>query len=44
MRDKDGYRYKNETLIDRLDITSEEQKQMKTIIGTQEKYRRKIIY
>ena len=41
MRDKGGYWYKNETLIDRLDITSEEQKQMKTIIGTQEKYRRK---
>ena len=40
MRDKGGYWYKNETLIDRLDITSEEQKHMKTIIGTQEKYRR----
>lgn len=41
MRDKGGYWYKNETLIDRLDITTEEQRHMKTIIGTQEKYRRK---
>ena len=40
MRDKEGYWYKNETLIDRLDITTEEQRHMKTIIGTQEKYRR----
>lgn len=35
-----GYWYKNETLTDRLDITIEEQRHMKTIIGTQEKYRR----
>ncbi|MEG2246555.1 MAG: helix-turn-helix transcriptional regulator [Romboutsia sp.] len=41
MRDKEGYWYKNETLIDRLEISSDEQKHMKTIIGTQEKYNRK---
>lgn len=40
MRDKDGYWYKNETLIDRLEISLSEQKHMKTIIGTGEKYRR----
>ena len=40
MRDKQGYWYKNETLIERLGITREEQKHMKTIIGTDEKYRR----
>lgn len=40
MRDKGGYWYKNETLIDRLDITEQEQQQLKTIIGTTEKYRR----
>ncbi|MGL4914187.1 MAG: hypothetical protein ACRC3Y_17325 [Romboutsia sp.] len=40
MRDKEGYWYKNETLIDRLDISSSEQKHMKTIIGTEEKYDR----
>ncbi|HHY0168306.1 TPA: hypothetical protein ACVT8E_004020, partial [Clostridioides difficile] len=40
MRDKDGYWYKNETLIERLGITSKEQKHMKTIIGTDEKYDR----
>ncbi|MGL5713560.1 MAG: hypothetical protein ACRCXT_13720, partial [Paraclostridium sp.] len=40
MRDKEGYWYKNETLIDRLGITSKEQKMMKTIIGTDEKYHR----
>ena len=40
MRDKDGYWYKNETLIDRLGITSKEQKYMKTIIGLDEKYDR----
>ena len=34
MRDKEGYWYKNETLIDRLGITSKEQKHMKTIIFT----------
>ena len=40
MRDKDGYWYKNETLIDRLGITKSEQKHMKTIIGIDEKYDR----
>lgn len=40
MRDKDGYWYKNETLIERLDITREEQKHLKTIIDEKEKYRR----
>ena len=40
MRDKEGYWYKNETLIERLDITEHEQSILKTIIGTQEKYRR----
>lgn len=41
MRDKGGYWYKNETLIERLEITQSEQKHMKTIIGTDEKYKRK---
>lgn len=41
MRDKGGYWYKNETLIERLDITEAEQKHMKTIIGTEEKYTRR---
>ena len=41
MRDKEGYWYKNETLIDKLGITSKEQKHMKTIIGLDEKYDRK---
>ncbi|CEP43244.1 replication protein [[Clostridium] sordellii] len=40
MRDKEGYWYKNETLIDRLGITKKEQKHMKTIIGLDEKYDR----
>ena len=40
MRDKGGYWYKNETLIERLEITQSEQKHMKTIIGTDEKYKR----
>lgn len=40
MRDKGGYWYKNETLIDRLNITPKEQRSLKTIIGTEEKYRR----
>ena len=40
MRDKGGYWYKNETLIERLNITPKEQRSLKTIIGTEEKYRR----
>ena len=38
--DKVGYWYRNQTLIERLDITVEEQKSLKTIIGKEEKYRR----
>lgn len=41
MRDKGGYWYKNETLIERLDITEKEQRKLKTIIGTRVKYDRK---
>ncbi|MGL4991247.1 MAG: helix-turn-helix domain-containing protein, partial [Sarcina sp.] len=41
MRDKGGYWYKNETLIERLDITIAEQKQLKTIIGREVKYDRR---
>lgn len=40
MRDKGGYWYKSETLIERLDVTREEQKYLKTIIDEKEKYRR----
>ena len=40
MRDKGGYWYKNETLIEKLCITKLEQKHMKTIIGTDEIYKR----
>lgn len=40
MRDKAGYWYKNETLIERLDITEAEQRHMKTIIGIRIKYDR----
>ena len=40
MKDKGGYWYKNETLIERLNITREEQKELKTIINEKEKYRR----
>lgn len=40
-KDKPGYWYKNETLIERLDITEEEQGQLKTIISKEEKYNRK---
>ena len=35
-----GYNYRNSTLIDMLDITEEEQKHLKTIISTNERYRR----
>lgn len=34
------YKYSNEKLIELLEITEEEQKQLRTIIGTAEKYRR----
>ena len=37
---KTGYNYRNRTLISLLSITAEEQKQLKTIISTEEKYRR----
>lgn len=40
MRDKGGYWYKNTTLIERLNITEEEQNDLKTIIGINEKYKR----
>lgn len=35
-----GYNYKNETLIQMLDISEDEQREMATIIGKDEKYRR----
>jgi DNA-binding CsgD family transcriptional regulator len=35
-----GYNYKNETLIDMLAITEQEQQRLKTIISKEEKYRR----
>lgn len=35
-----GYNYRNTTLIDMLDITEEEQRHLKTIISTNERYRR----
>lgn len=35
-----GYNYKNETIIERLRITAAEQKNMKTLIETREKYNR----
>ena len=41
--DKAGYWYKNQTLIERLDITVKEQESLKTIISKEEKYRRKNI-
>ncbi|RDY22390.1 helix-turn-helix domain-containing protein, partial [Romboutsia maritimum] len=41
MRDKEGYWYKNDTLIDMLYITYEEQRHLKTIIGKEEKYSRR---
>ena len=37
-KDKPGYWYKNQTLIERLDITEEEQRNLKTIIGKKIKY------
>ena len=40
MRDRGGYWYKNETLIERLDITREEMQYLITIIDEKEKYRR----
>lgn len=40
MRERGGYWYKNSTLIERLGITKEEQRHLRTIIGTEEKYRR----
>ncbi|MGL5642047.1 MAG: hypothetical protein ACRDDM_07250, partial [Paraclostridium sp.] len=40
MMDKEGYWYKNETLIERLGITEKEQKHLKTIIDINEKYHR----
>ena len=40
MRDKEGYWYRNETLIERLEISELEQRSLKTIIGLEEKYRR----
>lgn len=40
MRDKGGYWYKNSTLIDKLEITEEEQKHLKSIVGKREKYNR----
>ena len=35
-----GYNYRNDTLIKMLGITEEEQRQLSTIIGKEEKYRR----
>ena len=35
------YKYKNETIIELLDITSEEQQQMNVLIGTEERKQRK---
>lgn len=36
-----GYRYRNATLIDRLNIMPDEERKLKTIIGKEEKLRRK---
>ena len=38
-----GYNYKNETLIEILNITDDEMKVMTTIIGPNEKLRRKLV-
>lgn len=43
MKDRGGYWYKNETLIERLDITEKEQERLETIISANEKYRRRNI-
>lgn len=40
MKDKAGYWFSNETLIERLDITPEEQRRLKTIISKEEANRR----
>lgn len=40
MKDKDGYWYKNETLVERFKMTEYEQSKMITIIGIEEKYKR----
>ena len=40
MIERGGYWYTNERLIEMLDITDEEQPKLKTIIGTDEKYKR----
>lgn len=40
MRNKPGYWYKNETLIEQLCITGPEMEKLETIISTNEKYRR----
>ena len=40
-RNEGLYRYKNETLIDQLSITPDEERHMKTLISTAEKYRRR---
>ena len=40
MRDKPGYWYKNDTLIELFKISEIEQQQLRTIIGTREKYNR----
>ena len=36
-----GYNYKNETIINKVKITVDEQQHLKTIIGKEEKYKRK---
>lgn len=41
MRDKPGYWYKNETLIEQLCITDPEMEKLETIISSNEKYRRR---
>ena len=40
MRERGGYWYTNASLINMLDITEAEQRELKTIISTKEKYRR----